>query len=227
VVLPGGGYQVKAAHEAVPIAQWLNSLGIAAFVLDYRVAPYRHPIPLLDARRAIQLVRCRAGELSIDPARIGILGFSAGGHLAASAGTHFEAYDSIYLPEDEVSAFSFRPDAMVLCYPVISFIQNFHLGSIDNLLGPDSSLELRSSLTNETRVTAQTPPAFIWHTSDDGSVPVENSLLFARALSACNIPSELHVFAHGIHGVGLAKNHPYAEPWTELCARWLGNLGFA
>ncbi len=224
VVLPGGGYGRKAAHEAAPVARWLNKLGISAFVLDYRVAPYHNPIPLLDARRAIQQVRCRAQEWDIDPNRVGILGFSAGGHLASTTGTHFEAIPG---PEDDVSAFSYRPDAMILCYPVISFGPYGHVGSMENLLGSNPPHDLCVAFSNEKQVTDQTPPAFLWHTQDDQSVPVENSLLFAEALRAHHIPFELHIFASGQHGVGLAEGHPFAEPWTGLCARWLWNLGFA
>lgn len=226
VVLPGGGYAIKAAHEAIPIAEWLNGLGISAFILDYRVAPYRHPIPLLDARRAIQLVRSRAAEWSIDPQRVGILGFSAGGHLASTTGTIMDPIDRLDLPKDEVSTYSFRPDALILCYPVISFSECGHAGSMENLLGPNPAQVLRGLLSSETRVSAQTPPAFLWHTADDQAVPVENSLRFASSLAKFAIPYELHVFAHGDHGVGLAQGHPFAEPWTGLCARWLSNLGF-
>jgi acetyl esterase/lipase len=226
VVLPGGGYSVKAGHEAGPVAEWLNGLGIAAFVVDYRVAPYRSPIPMLDARRAIQMVRSRAGEWNVDPAKVGILGFSAGGHLASTAATHFEDVTSPSAAEDGVSQCSFRPDAAILCYPVISFTEFGHSGSMENLLGPDSPTGLRRAFSNETQVSAQTPPAFIWHTANDQAVPVENSLLFARALAICGIPFDLHIFDDGVHGVGLAPGHPSAEPWTDLCARWLYRQGF-
>ncbi len=224
VVLPGGGYGRKAAHEAEPVAHWLNSLGISAFVLDYRVAPYRHPIPLLDARRAIQLVRHHAREWSINPAKVGILGFSAGGHLASTTGTHFETIG--FGEPDETSTNNFRPDALVLCYPVITFGQRRHNGSMENLLGPNPPEPLRESLSNERQVSSQTPPTFLWHTANDASVPVENSLLFGGALSASNIPFELHIFADGVHGIGLAEEHPSAGPWTGLCARWLREQGF-
>lgn len=226
VVLPGGGYGMKAAHEAIPVAQWLNSLGISAFVVDYRVAPYRHPIPLLDARRAIQLVRSKASEWSIDPQRVGILGFSAGGHLASTTGTHFEAFAGLDLPADDASRFSFRPNALVLCYPVISFGDCGHMGSMENLLGANPPADQRRHLSNELQVSPETPPAFLWHTADDEAVPVENSLRFASALAANGVAYDLHVFAHGSHGVGLAQDHQYAAPWTDLCARWLANLGF-
>jgi acetyl esterase/lipase len=224
VVLPGGGYQVKAAHEAEPIALWLNSLGISAFVLDYRVAPYHSPVPMLDARRAIQFVRSRAAQWQVDPQRVGILGFSAGGHLASTAGTHFEDVPS---PDDALAKFSYRPDALILCYPVISFGEYGHVGSMENLLGVNPPENLREAFSNEKQVSAQTPPTFLWHTATDAAVPIENSLMFARVLAACKVPFEIHVFASGEHGVGLAQGHPYAEPWTDLCGRWLRNLGFA
>lgn len=224
VVCPGGGYRMKAEHEAEPVARWLNTLGVAAFVVDYRVAPYRHPIPLLDARRAIQLVRCNAERWSVDPERVGILGFSAGGHLASTAGTHEEAIDG---PEDEVSQFPFLPNAMILCYPVISFVEHRHSGSMDNLLGENPPEELRRSLSNHLLVNDQTPPTFLWHTANDGSVPVENSLMFASALSQYGVPFDLHVFADGVHGIGLANDHPSAGSWTDQCARWLKQNGFA
>jgi acetyl esterase/lipase len=224
VVLPGGGYGMKAQHEAEPVARWLNQLGISAFVLDYRVAPYRHPIPLLDARRAVQLVRARAAEWKIDPGRVAVLGFSAGGHLASSCGTHFEQIESGVV--DEVSAHSFHPNALVLCYPVISFGPFRHQGSMENLLGENPQATAVEALSNETQVSKQTPPTFLWHSANDEPVPVENSLLFAQACSACAVPFELHVFADAEHGVGLAEEHPSAAPWTGLCARWLASLGF-
>jgi acetyl esterase/lipase len=223
VVLPGGGYGRKAPHEAEPVALWLNSLGISAFVLDYRVAPYHSPIPLLDARRAIQVVRSKAEEWSVDLEHVAILGFSAGGHLASTTGTHFE---SIFGPEDHVSQYSSRPDAMILCYPVISFGKYGHSGSMENLLGPNPPDDLRETYSNEKRVTDKTPPAFLWHTADDASVPVENSLMFAQALRGCGVPFELHVFPSGQHGLGLAADHPYAGGWTALCGKWLKAFGF-
>ena len=226
VVCPGGGYGMKAAHEGRPVAEWLNGLGISAFVLDYRVAPYRHPIPLSDARRAIQLVRCQAYQWGVNPNKIGILGFSAGGHLTSSAGTHFEDLPGLDLPSDSAAGFSFRPNALILCYPVISFGPFGHMGSMENLLGPNPPQEQRAFFSNETQVSDQTPPTFLWHTATDAGVPVENSLMFASALSARHIPLELHVFGEGEHGIGLAEGHPSAEPWTDLCARWLHQQGF-
>jgi acetyl esterase/lipase len=208
VVCPGGGYRRHAPHEREPVARWLNGLGIAAFVLEYRVAPQRHPAPLEDATDAIRTVRQRAAEWRVDPSRVGILGFSAGGHVAASAGT---------LAEDP----SGRPDLVVLCYPVISFGEHRHDGSMLNLLGDDPPADAQAALSLETRVSAETPPAFLWHTAEDGAVPVENSLLFAAALARHDVPFALHVFPHGRHGLGLAEGEPEVGAWTSLCAAWL------
>jgi acetyl esterase/lipase len=227
IILPGGGYARKAAHEAGPVAEWLNSLGISAFVVDYRVTPYRHPIPLLDARRAIQQVRCKARAWSVDPQKIAVLGFSAGGHLAATAGTHFEDLCEPDLPVDEVAACDFCPNALILCYPVISFGPFGHPGSQENLIGSHPPNSLQQSLSAETQISSRTPPTFLWHTANDEAVPVENSLLFARGLSAQHIPFELHIFGEGQHGAGLASGHVSAAPWTDLCGQWLTRLGYA
>jgi acetyl esterase/lipase len=224
IVLPGGGYTHRAAHEGEPIARWLNEIGLSAFVLSYRIAPYRHPVPLLDAQRAIRTVRSRAGEFGVDPGRIGILGFSAGGHLASTAGTHFDAGDPN--AADPVERVSSRPDAMILCYPVISFGEYRHDGSRTALLGENPPQDLVDLLSNEKQVSAQTPPTFLWHTANDGAVPVENSLLFAAALRRCGVPFDLHVFADGPHGVGLALDRPSLALWTPLCASWLKALGW-
>lgn len=227
VVLPGGGYTHKAGHEAEPVAHWLNTIGISAFVLDYRVAPYRHPIPMMDARRAIQIVRSRAKSWAVDPTRVGVLGFSAGGHLASTIGTHFaDLPESTAVNSSAVDKISARPDALILCYPVITFGEYGHQGCIDNLLGTKSPKEMRDRLSTEKHVSEQTPPAFLWHTMDDQSVPVQNSLLFAQALARFKIPFKLHIFEHGRHGLGLAEGDSYAGSWTELCARWLKNIGF-
>lgn len=222
VVLPGGGYHLRADHEGEPIARWLNTLGFHAVVLDYRVAPYKHPVPLADAQRALRLVRSHAGEWGIDPDRVGILGFSAGGHLAATAGTHYDRGQP--QAENPVERLSCRPDFMVLCYPVISLGEFRHDGSRTNLLGAEPTAEEIRLLSNELQVTADTPPTFLWHTSDDPAVPVENALLFSGALSRCKVPFELHSFQTGRHGLGLAEDHPEARVWPELCARWFKRL---
>lgn len=224
IVCPGGGYGGKADYEGAPIARWLNSVGISAFVLDYRVAPYKHPYPLLDAQRAIRTVRYRAQEWGIKSDKIGILGFSAGGHLSATAGTHFDAGNSQAV--DPIERVSCRPDALVLCYAVVTFGEFRHDGSMAALLGEDPPETLRHSLSNETQVTGQTPPAFLWHTANDGAVPVENSLLFAGAMSKNKAPFELHIFPDGPHGLAMAEDHPAVYAWKGLCATWLHGLGF-
>jgi acetyl esterase/lipase len=222
IVLPGGGYITRAPYEGEPIARWLNTLGVSAFVVDYRVAPYKHPANLWDVQRAIRYVRHRATEWNVDPNRLGILGFSAGGHLASAAGTHFDAGN----PEaaDPVDRLSSRPDFMVLCYALISMCEFGHTGSLRNLLGDNPSEEMVRLLSNELQVTSDTPPAFIWHTTDDKSVPVEHALMFASSLSRNKVPFELHSYMTGIHGLGLAQDHPEACTWTDLCARWLRRL---
>ncbi|MFD0678487.1 MULTISPECIES: alpha/beta hydrolase [unclassified Paenibacillus] len=225
VVCPGGGYARRADHEGEPIALWLNSLGISAFVVHYRVAPYKHPNPLLDAQRAIRTVRSRAKEWNIDSNRVGILGFSAGGHLASSAGTHYDNGQPD--AEDPIEREGCRPDLLVLCYPVISFISFKHSGSKQNLLGESPDAALVEHMSSEYQVTEQTPPAFLWHTADDASVPVENSLIFASSLSRNKVPYELHVFESGRHGLGLAAEQPGVRAWPELCADWLKRQGFS
>lgn len=224
VVCPGGGYGMKADHEGDPVARWLNKAGVSAFVLNYRVAPYKHPYPLMDAQRALRYVRCNAEKWHINPNKIGILGFSAGGHLASAAGTHFD--DGIKDSPDPVERVSCRPDAMILCYPVVTFGDYRHEGSMLNLIGGKPVQDLRDNLSNEKMVSKDTPPAFIWHTSDDQGVPVENSLLFAGALSRYNINFELHVFPEGRHGLGLAESDAIVSQWTSLCEKWLKGLGF-
>lgn len=224
IVFPGGGYGMRAEHERTPIAQWLRSLGINAFILDYRVAPYRNPVPLQDALRAIRTVRANHRRLGVDPERIGILGFSAGGHLAATASTHFEP-GNLASP-DPVEQVSSRPDAAILCYPVVTFGDGRHSGSMINLLGDNPDEALVRSLSNETQVTGETPPTFIWHTADDEAVPVENALLYASALARHQVPFDLHVYEHGRHGLGLAADDPHVSQWVPACASWLRQRGF-
>ena len=224
VVCPGGGYGGLAPHEGRPIAEMLNRAGFHAFVLRYRVAPHKHPAPLADAQRAIRLVRHHAAAWHVKPAQIGILGFSAGGHLVSTAATHFDAGR----PDatDPVERVSCRPDAAILCYPVISFGPFGHHGSMVNLIGENPPEALRQSLTNELQVSAQTPPCFLWHTADDQAVPVENSLVFAEAMGRNKVPFALHVFPHGAHGLGLAEGDPVVGAWPRLCVAWLTSLGF-
>lgn len=221
IICPGGGYAVRADHEGEPVAHWLNGIGLAAFVLHYRVAPARHPAPLRDAQRAIRLVRYRAREWNVDPARIAILGFSAGGHLAATAATSWDSGDP--KANDPIERVSSRPDVLVLCYPVVSFGDRAHIGSMHNLLGDDPPAELRSRLSAETQVTADTPPTFLWHTADDSAVSVDHSLLFAAALASRNVPFALHVYPRGVHGLGLAEDDPEVHSWTAHCARFLAD----
>jgi acetyl esterase/lipase len=226
LVCPGGGYRVVAAdHEGRQIAEWLNSLGVSAFVLQYRLGPrYRHPAPLQDAQRAIRMLRSRAEAWGVDPHRVGILGFSAGGHLASTAATRFDAGKAN--AADAIERESSRPDFAVLAYPVISLIgPAAHSGSRANLLGDSADPALVESLSSERQVTAATPPVFLWHTADDSVVPVENSLLFFEALKKAGVAAELHVFPRGRHGLGLAPGDPAVSQWPRLCARWMEGLG--
>ena len=220
IVCPGGGYSHLADHEGGPVAEWLNTLGITAFVLKYRYGPrYQHPAPLQDAARAIRLLRARAAEWKLDGNRIGILGFSAGGHLAATIGTHFDSGKPD--ASDPIERVSSRPDLMVLIYPVITMREFAHGGSKRMLLGENPSPELLTLLSNEEQVTKETPPAFLVHTADDPGVPVENSLLFAAAMRKAKVPVELHVYEHGPHGFGLGGKDPILSTWPARCAEWL------
>ena len=226
VICPGGGYGFLAPHEGRPVAEWLNSNGIAGFVLKYRIAPrYKHPAPLQDANRALRTVRARAAEWGVRPDRIGILGFSAGGHLASTAGTHFDAGRAD--AADPIERASSRPDAMVLIYPVITMKEKTHGGSRNNLLGKDPSAELINLLSNEEQVTSQTPPAFLIHTVEDTAVPYENSNLFIAALRKAGVPHEFHLYEKGPHGFGLADKDPVLSTWPKLCAAWLTFHDFA
>ncbi len=226
VVCPGGGYRNLASdHEGKQVAEWLNSLGVSAFVLQYRVGPrYHHPAPLQDAQRALRLVRSRAPTWAIDPQRIGIVGFSAGGHLASTTGTHFDTGK----PEstDSIERAGSRPDFMVLGYPVIAMTGSFvHKGSLAMLLGDPPDPVLAQAFSNERAVTSATPPAFLFHTAEDATVPVQNSLAFYEALIAAKVPAEIHVFLKGAHGVGLAPSDPVLSQWPKLCADWLKATG--
>ncbi len=227
VVCPGGGYgHLAMGHEGKDIAEWFNAMGVTAVVLEYRMSRggYQHPIPLMDAQHAIRTVRYRAEELGVDPSRIGIMGFSAGGHLASTAGTHFDAGD----PDaaDPVDRVGCRPDFMVLCYPVIAFGEPYtHQGSQYNLIGENPSEELVRSLSNEKQVTSDTPPTFLFHTDEDTVVPVENSVMFYLALRKAGVPAELHVYRRGGHGLGLARNLEGTSTWSDDCRRWLEGLG--
>ena len=226
VVAPGGGYQNLAMnHEGRQVANWLNAMGVPAFVLQYRLGPrYNHPVELGDAQRAIRLVRSRAAEFRINPERIGMLGFSAGGHLTATAGTHFDAGSAG--AADPIDRASSRPDFLVLAYPVITMDPSFtHAGSRRNLLGENPDPRLQAELSNELRVTAQTPPTFLFHTTNDNGVPVMNSVAFYSALVKAGVPAEMHLFANGPHGVGLALNDPALSEWPKLLEGWLRARG--
>jgi acetyl esterase/lipase len=225
IVAPGGGYHFRAEHEGEPVAHWLNGLGVYAFVVDYRVAPHRHPQPLRDAQRTIRIVRHNATAWNIRPDRIGILGFSAGGHLASSAGTIHDPGDPA--SDDPIERVSSRPDALILCYPVINFVDCPHTGSRDNLLGEDAAQEQRTALSTDLLVNEMTPPTFLWHTADDDVVSVENSLRFASALGRSGVPFALHVYPRGPHGLGLAPDDPEIATWTHHAAVFLTELGYA
>lgn len=230
LVLPGGGYGGLAPHEGRDYAMWLNELGVSAFVLKYRLGSggYRHPAMINDASRAIRLVRSKAAEWKLDPKRVAIMGSSAGGHLASTALTHFDAGDAS--AADPIDRLSSRPDAGILCYPVITLGEKTHQGSKRNLLGENPSPDLVKLLSNELQVTKDTPPTFLIHTAEDTAVPVENSLLFADALAKNKVPFALHVYPKGPHGIGLGTRSwdPAARhPWVGQCAHWLKELGFA
>ncbi len=229
VICPGGGYgHLAMDHEGHQIAQWLNSLGVAGFILKYRHhnsgAGYGHPAPLQDAQRAIRIVRSRAKEWSIDPNRIGILGFSAGGHLASSAGTHFQKrYSKI---EDEIDRSNCRPDFMILIYPVITLAEPYtHGGSRFNLLGNNPDGRLIENLSNDKQITPETPPTFLVHANDDRAVPSENSINFYLALRKAKVPAEMHIYESGGHGFGLGKKNTAESSWPARCADWLRGRG--
>ncbi len=225
LVLAGGGYHYKADHEGGPVARRLNDNGIFAATLDYRVAPYHAPVPQWDALRSVQWLRKLAPEYGYQADHIGILGFSAGGHLAASA-----AYIHVDLPETEDTRHFENvnpvPDAAVLCYPVITMGSYTHRGSRDNLLGENADQTAIDYWSVEKQVSAGASPAFIWHTSDDGAVPVQNSMMLASSLADKNVPFSLHIWPHGHHGLGLAETVPDVSRWIDLAAEWLHGLGY-
>lgn len=226
VVCPGGGYGGLADHENKPIGEWLAAHGITGIVLKYRLGPrYHHPVMLGDAARAIRYVRAHAADWKLDPKRIGVLGFSAGGHLASTIATHFdEGKPDASDPIDRVSS---RPDVAVLIYPVITLTApSTHVGSLRNLLGDTPDPDLLKLLSNETQVSAKTPPTFLVHSVADTVVPPENSLLFVQACRKMGVPVELHLYEHGPHGFGLGGNDPALSVWPDLCLKWMGRRGF-
>lgn len=229
VICPGGGYGGLANYEGDHYARFLNEQGIAGFVLKYRLgsAGYRHPSMLLDAARAVRTIRANAGDWKLNPSRIGIMGSSAGGHLASTLLTHFDPGNRN--APDSIDRQSSRPDLGILCYPVVTMGQFTHQGSRNNLLGKEPSPELIQALSNELQVSAQTPPCFIWHTLEDSAVPVENSLQFAEAMRKAGVAFDLHIYQKGPHGIGLGS-HNYEpakwHPWTRDCVFWLKSQGW-
>jgi acetyl esterase/lipase len=226
LICPGGGYGALAMnHEGRQIANWLNSYGIVAVVLKYRLGPrYHHPTEMHDAQQAIRVIRSRATELGVAPDRIGAWGFSAGGHLVATIGTHFDS--GMPGASDLIARQSSRPDFLILAYPVISFTTPYtHKGSLKNLLGANPDPALVQNLSNELQVTAQTPPTFLFHTNADTGVPAENSVLFYLALRKAGVPAELHVFEKGPHGVGLGNSDAALSGWPVALANWLRTRG--
>ncbi|MCU1225400.1 MAG: alpha/beta hydrolase [Edaphobacter sp.] len=228
VIAPGGGYQHLATEkEGTAIARWLNERGVAAFVLKYRLGPkYHHPVELEDAQRAIRMVRANAAEYGVATDHVGMWGFSAGGHLTATAGTHFDAGNAG--SADPIERQGSRPDFMVLGYPVITLeAPDAHSGSRKYLLGNDPDPALVQSLSAETQVTKETPPTFLFATTEDKTVPVINSVMFYEALVKAGVPAEMHLFQHGAHGAGLAAANPELSVWPELVIKWMRERGYA
>jgi acetyl esterase/lipase len=227
VIFPGGGYQhLSMQKEGSDVANWLAGAGVTTFVVRYRLGPkYRHPTMLGDGQRAIRTVRARAAEWNVDPRRLGVIGFSAGGHLASTTGTHFDAGNAS--SADPVERASARPDFLLLIYPVITMRDSLtHAGSRRNLIGAEAAPELVRLTSSETRVSPETPPTFLVHSTDDKAVPVENSLLFYEALKRNGVRAEMHVFEHGGHGFGLAPRDPVLSAWTTMCEAWMRRHGW-
>jgi acetyl esterase/lipase len=232
VICPGGGYgNLATDHEGTQVAAFFNKLGTTAFVLQYRIAKEGrpaplHPAPLADAQRALRFVRSKAKDYGIDPAKVGLMGFSAGGHLASTAGTHFDAGDKD--AKDPIDRVSCRPDFLILAYPVITMEAGVtHNGSKTNLLGKTPDAKLVEHYSNEKQVTKETPPTFIFHTDEDKSVLPENAIRFYLALKKAGVPAELHVFEKGRHGVGIAPKGASAatDAWSDRLADWLNARG--
>jgi len=220
VVCPGGGYGGRAGHEGPVIGEFLAANGIVGIVCHYRVSPNRHPAPMTDACRAVRMTRSMAKELNIDDHKVAIMGFSAGGHLASTVAVqpnlHVDKLD------DLAEKFPARPDRAILCYPVITMSNpKTHGGSVNNLLGKDATDEMKKQMSSELQVNNQTPPTFIFHTWDDGAVPVQNALLYANACAAAGVKCEMHIYETGRHGVGLALDNPRLKSWSGPLIDWL------
>lgn len=224
VILPGGGYNHRAQHEGEGYAQYINSLGIDAFVCQYRVWPHKFPLELLDARRAVRFVRYKAAELGLDPNKVALMGSSAGGHLSALTATYTDPIE--YEGVDEIDDLPFVPNATILCYAVLHCpdeLEIAHYPSFANLLPENADFR---TVSPDFLVTKNTPPAFIWHTSGDPVVNVMNAYLYASALRKFEIPHEMHVFAKGGHGLGVAAGWDYVNQWTTLLANWFKHIGW-
>ncbi|WP_273327018.1 alpha/beta hydrolase [Vallitalea guaymasensis] len=231
LICPGGGYAYTSEREAEPIAMKFNAAGYHAFVLHYSVAPTKHPQPLLDVSKAMCIIRKNSEKWNIESDKIAVCGFSAGGHLTASLGVHWDK-DYVNDAEGIIAGLNY-PNALILNYPVITSGELAHRGSFDNLLGKEASEDLLNEMSLEKQVNKKTPPTFLWHTVEDASVPMENSLLFAGALRKNDIPFELHLYPHGPHGLSLAteetrsedmSNYPHVATWIKLCIEWLENV---
>lgn len=226
VLAPGGGYvRLAMNHEGRQTANLLNSFGVAVFVLQYRLGPkYQHPVEVGDVRRALRMVRSRAAEWHVAPDKIGVMGFSAGGHLAASASTMFDSGDA--KASDPIDRQNSRPAFAILGYPVISMTESWtHQGSKTALIGANAPADLARSMSLDTRVTKDTPPTFIFQTDADTTVPAENSVMYYLALRKAGVPAEMHIFKNGIHGLGLAQDDPTLGVWTTLLNNWMRTSG--
>lgn len=228
LIIPGGGYSIVAIdHEGFEVAKWLNTLGIAGIVLKYRlpsdvIMDNKSIGPLQDAQEAMRVIRRNAEKWNLKTDKIGVIGFSAGGHLASTLSTHYD--EKVYELKDNTSA---RPDFSILIYPVITFDAAFtHKGSRNNLIGENPSEDQVKKFSNELQVNSQTPPAFLVHSSNDEAVPVQNSILYYQQLQKNKVQAEMHIFQKGGHGYGLAKNRGTESGWPALCANWLKEMGF-
>lgn len=223
VVFAGGAYSHRAEHEGPVIGEWLQSIGVTAFVVDYRIAPdYKHPAMICDAQRAVRYARSRANELGFN--KVAVMGFSAGGHLAGSVSVHYDK--RFYEPYDDIDKESARPDGSILCYPVIDMFEYRHDGSRQNLIGERSLLADKELMALYKHITTDTPPAFLWHTSSDQAVPVENTLLYADALAKVCVPFEVHIYPYGSHGLGLAPSEPHVAQWKVSLDNWLSLMEY-